>query len=163
MTTEGIVFLADLASKGTTMVFGRKGQESCAVCGKELGRHRYRPAKEWNMSGVLCADCHIDKTKAFMVAQQAVEDAPEKCAVCHKELVNANDMNKPKWQWEMESGLLLCKSCYQKKDADYNRKTNFCAVCNSKLGRFFYHPKPAWKIDGNLCRRCWDEQKVRER
>jgi hypothetical protein len=21
---------------------------------------------------------------------------------------------------------------------------------------FYYHPKPAWQIDGKLCRKCWD-------
>jgi hypothetical protein len=34
---------------------------------------------------------------------------------------------------------------------------NFCVMCNCKLGMFYYHPKPAWKIEGNLCRKCWDE------
>jgi hypothetical protein len=85
------------------------------------------------------------------------KEIPDICAICKKELAD-EDRNKPKWQWEMESGSLLCKSCYQKKDADHNKKLNFCAVCSGKLGLFFYHPKPAWQIEGNLCRKCWDQR-----
>jgi hypothetical protein len=137
-------------------IFGKKDAAFCSACGKELGRHRYRPAKEWNVTGLLCSDCHVDKTREFMEKQSLEEEAPDECAICHKEIRKDEDRNKPKWQWEMESGLLVCKSCYEKKDSDHNRRMNFCASCNGRLGRFFYHPKPAWKIEGNLCRRCWD-------
>ena len=105
---------------------------------------------------MLCGLCHLEKTKEFTLEQKEV---PDFCALCKKELADNNqDRHKPRWQWEMESGTLLCKSCYQKKDADYNKKLNFCAICNCKLGMFHYHPKPAWQIDGNLCRKCWDRQ-----
>lgn len=110
------------------------------------------------MSGMLCADCHIDKSKEFILQQQQEQDLPDRCAVCARELRSDEDRNKPKWQWEMESASLLCKNCYEKRDANYNKRINFCASCNGKLGMFFYHPKPAWKIEGNLCRRCWDER-----
>lgn len=139
-------------------IFGKKEAAFCALCSKELGRHRYRPAKEWNMSGLLCADCHIDKTKEFLELKSSKQDAPEFCAMCRKKLTRDDDRNKPKWQWEMESGLLICKSCYTKKDIEHEKRMNFCSSCNGKLGTFFYHPKPAWKIEGNLCRRCWDER-----
>jgi uncharacterized CHY-type Zn-finger protein len=125
------------------------------VCGKELGRHKYKPSEEWNIEGMLCGFCHIEKTKEFTLEQKEV---PDICAICKKELADHQDQYKPRWQWEMESGTLLCKSCYQKKDAHYNKKLNFCAVCNSKLGLFYYHAKPAWQIDGNLCRKCWDRR-----
>jgi hypothetical protein len=98
-------------------------------------------------------------TKEFMEKQSSQQDAPDKCVVCRKE-ISDQDSNKPKWQWEMESGSLLCKPCYEKKDGDYYKKMNFCVSCNIRLGRFFYHPKPAWKVEGNLCRRCWDERNV---
>lgn len=104
---------------------------------------------------MLCGLCHLEKTKEFTIEQKEI---PDICAICKKELGDHQDRYKPRWQWEMESGTLLCKSCYQKKDADYNKKLNFCAICNCKLGMFHYHPKPAWQIDGNLCRKCWDRQ-----
>jgi hypothetical protein len=143
-------------------IFGRKEEALCALCSKQLGRHRYKPAKEWNLSGVLCADCHIDKTKEFLEKEQAERNAPDRCAVCRKEITSDADKNKPKWQWEMDLDLVVCKSCYERKDRDHNRKMNYCTKCNGKLGTFFYHPKPAWKIEGNLCRRCWDEQNRRD-
>ncbi|HKU50318.1 MAG TPA: hypothetical protein VJP79_10230 [Nitrososphaera sp.] len=113
-------------------------------------------------SGVwLCADCHIDKTKEFVEKQSREQEVPDLCAICHRELTSDEDRNKPRWQWEMESGLLVCKTCYQKKDADYTRKVNFCSSCNGRLGMFFYHPKPTWKIEGNLCKQCWDDRNRR--
>ncbi len=110
------------------------------------------------MEGMLCGNCHLEKTKDFILRQKQMQD---RCAICKKELANRGDDEdryKPRWQWEMDSGTLLCKSCYQKKDNDYNKKMNFCTICNGKLGFFFYHPKPAWNIQGNLCRNCWDRQ-----
>lgn len=133
-------------------IFGKKQAVNCAVCGKELGRHRYKPGEEWGIEGLLCSDCHIEKTREFMTKQ---EEAPDICAMCGK---TTQESQKPKWQWEMESGTILCKSCFDKKDTDYNKKVNFCAICNGKLGMFYYHPKPAWQIQGNLCRKCWDNK-----
>jgi hypothetical protein len=135
-------------------IFGKKNHEilHCAVCNKELGRYKYKPSEGWKIDGFLCSDCHIEKTKEFVLQQEE-----HVCAVCGKKIIQIEDKNKAKWQWEMESGALLCKSCFEKKDAEYNKKMNFCAICNGKLGMFFYHPKPAWHIEGNLCRKCWDE------
>lgn len=134
-------------------IFGKKEIVNCAVCGKELGRYKYKPGEEWGIEGLLCSDCHIEKTKEFMLKKV---EAPDICAICGKEI--AGDSCKPRWQWEMEQGNLLCKSCFEKKDTDYNKKTNFCAACNGKLSMFYYHPKPAWHIEGNLCRNCWDSK-----
>ena len=55
-------------------------------------------------------------------------------------------------------GHTIMQIVLSKKDADYNKKLNFCAICNCKLGMFHYHPKPAWQIDGNPCRKCWDRR-----
>ncbi|MDP8888596.1 MAG: hypothetical protein M3M89_03100 [Thermoproteota archaeon] len=138
-------------------LFGKRQVVNCAVCGRELGRHKYKPSEEWGIEGMLCGVCHVEKTKEEFILEQK-EEVPDICAICKKELLDNQDRYKPRWQWEMESGTLLCKSCYQKKDADYNKKLNFCTICSCKLGLFYYHPKPAWKIDGNLCRKCWDRR-----
>jgi hypothetical protein len=137
-------------------IFGKKNDKAtvhCAVCNKELGRYKYKPNEEWDIDGLLCGDCHIEKTKEFILKQEV-----ENCALCGKELIEKEDKNKAKWQWEMESGTLLCVTCFQKKDTEYSKRMNFCSICNGKLGMFFYHPKPAWHIEGNLCRKCWDKQ-----
>jgi uncharacterized CHY-type Zn-finger protein len=118
-------------------IFGKNQVVHCAICGKELGRHKYKPSEEWGIEGMLCGSCHLEKTKEFILEQKEI--IPDICAICKKELAD-EDRNKPKWQWEMESGSLLCKSCYQKKDADHNKKLNFCAVCSGKLGLFFLPP-----------------------
>jgi hypothetical protein len=137
-------------------IFSKKNDKElprCAVCNKELGRYKYKPNEDWNIEGLLCSNCHIEKTKEFLLKEEE-----QNCAICDKVITHKEDKNKPKWQWEMESGTLLCKECFEKKDITYNKKMNFCAICNGKLGMFFYHPKPAWHIEGNLCRKCWDKQ-----
>jgi len=137
-------------------LFSAKRKTSqCAVCGKELGRHKYKPRQEWNMEEgtYLCSDCHIEKTKEFATTPQE----PDHCAMCNTEL--GDIAVKPRWQWEMPAGTLLCQQCFNKKDAEHNKKLNFCAVCGTKMGLIRYNPKPAWKIEGQVCRRCWDEKK----
>ena len=99
-------------------IFGKRQVVHCSVCGKELRRHTYRPSEEWGIEGMLYGLCHLEKTKEFTLEQKEV---PDICALCKKELADNQDRYKPRWQWEMESGTLLCKSCYQKKDADYNK------------------------------------------
>jgi hypothetical protein len=56
---------------------------------------------------------------------------------------------------------LLCKECFDKKEAGHNTKRNYCSLCNAKIGFIRYNPKPKWKIDGQMCRTCWDEHKAR--
>lgn len=155
-TTPTYVFVPEQGKYFRLHIFGKKQVVNCAVCGKELGRHKYKAGEELGIQGLLCGSCHVEKTKEFMIRQ---EKTPDRCAMCK---VIVEDGVKPKWQWEMEAGSLLCKSCFQKKDADYNMKINFCSICRCKLGMFYYHPKPAWQIQGNLCRMCWDRQKSME-
>ena len=122
---------------------------SCAVCGRDL-KHRYKPQDEWKIEGYLCSDCHIEKMKEFSTRPKE----PDTCAICKEQL--GDIAVKPRWQWEMESGTLLCQPCFNKKDADFNKKLNFCATCGAKMGFIRYNPKPAWKVSGQMCRKCWD-------
>ena len=39
-----------------------KKPKNCAVCDKVL-THKHKPKKEWNIKGLLCGDCHFDKSK----------------------------------------------------------------------------------------------------
>ena len=43
----------------------------------------------------------------------------------------------------------------------FNHKKEFCSQCSVKLGFFRYKPKPDWKMDGQLCRNCWDSIKAK--
>lgn len=131
-------------------LFSRKTY-NCAVCGKEL-KHKYKPKEEWGIEGYMCSDCHIEKTKEFVNKPEE----PDHCAVCKEEL--GDIAVKPRWQWEMEPCSLLCQLCFNKKDADYNKKLIYCTVCGTKMGFVRYNPKPAWKMEGQLCRKCWDSR-----
>ena len=36
-------------------------------------------------------------------------------------------------------------------------------MCGAKLGFFRYNPKTKWKVDGQLCRKCWDSHKEHDK
>jgi hypothetical protein len=48
------------------------------------------------------------------------------------------------------------KNAIIKKNWLIKTKINFCVNCGKKIGFIRYNPKPKWKIDGQLCRKCWD-------
>lgn len=134
-------------------LFQKKKSVFCNICNREL-KHKYKPAKEWNIEGFLCADCHIEKTKEFIAKQQQYEEIPDSCIICKKEL--KTEKKKPRWQWNMDSDIFLCEKCYNQKELAYQTKINYCVQCGKKIGFVRYNPKPQWKIDGQLCRQCWD-------
>jgi len=74
----------------------------CAICNKEL-KHKHKPKREWNIKGVLCGDCHVDKMKEFYEGK-----AYQTCVNCgiKKKII---ELWEPRWQWDMEG--LLCKEC----------------------------------------------------
>ncbi len=136
----------------------RKKIEYCSVCRKEL-KFKYRPNKSWGIEGKLCSDCHTLKMKEFIENQQELKEQERMkencCSLCNTFI--ESDKKKPKWQWNMESDIVLCPDCYNKRQNEYERRINFCASCNKKLGFVRYNPKPKWNIGGQLCKQCWDE------
>jgi hypothetical protein len=155
--------------------FGKKTSnaklEHCIDCNKELTGHKYKPSPEWKMNGLLCSDCHIERTKEFILKaedekKQALAQREKEESTCHlcDSLINSvKDRKKPEWKWNMDSGTILCPQCYEKTEAEFNRKLNFCAICGTKMGFIRYNPKQRWRIDGQLCRRCWDEQNLKSK
>lgn len=118
------------------------------------------------MQGLLCSDCHIEKTRDFVLRaeEEKKQELKQKekedrtCDRCNNMIALDTDKKKPEWKWNMDNVKVLCPQCYEKTEADFNKKLNFCAVCDIKMGFIRYNPKPKWRIDGQLCRRCWDEQ-----
>jgi hypothetical protein len=153
--------------------FGKKHKDArflrCVSCNKELGRHKYKPSPEWNMQGLLCSDCHVDKTRDFTLKAEAdkrqeleQKDREERtCNLCNSLINLDSDKKRPDWRWNMDSGIVFCPQCYDKSEAEFTRKLNFCAICGKKIGFIRYNPKRKWAIDGQLCRRCWDERNVK--
>lgn len=145
----------------------------CAICNKELSKFKYKPRKEWNMVGSLCGDCHIKKTLEFSGENEdegrgewqdrgeKKEQTPLKCGVCNREVTSEMEQIRPKWKWNMDTNLILCKRCYTRKDLEHEKRINYCSLCGSKMSFFRYNPKPKWKIEGQLCRRCWDNSNAR--
>ena len=132
--------------------------QSCTLCNRDL-KFKYKPEKSWNITGYLCSDCHMKTAKDFMIKQKEEEEKnkqkQDKCFICH-DIVDQDKKKKPKWQWGMENDIFLCEKCYIRKEQDYQTKLNFCVRCGIKIGFIRYNPKPKWKIDGQLCRKCWD-------
>ena len=82
----------------------------------------------------------------------------QKCVICGIEK-SVPDLWEPKYAWEMKG--LLCKTCFDKKDVEYNKSKTFCGSCGKKLGVIRYNPKRQWALQGQLCRECWDTQKAK--
>ena len=149
-----------------------KAKEHCAVCNKELIKFRYKPRNEWDMQGMLCGDCHVIKSmehsgrtesSGSKNRHQMAEDEKEvsvKCGMCDADFDSGSEHLKAKWQWNMDTNLVLCKPCYSIKSKEYEKRINYCAICGNKMSFFRYNPKPKWKIDGQLCRRCWDNSNI---
>ena len=149
-----------------------KAKEHCAVCNKELIKFRYKPRNEWDIQGMLCGDCHVIKSmehsgrtesSGSRNLHQTAEDEKEvslKCGMCDADFDSGSEHLKAKWQWNMDTNLILCKRCYNIKSKEYEKRINYCAVCGNKMSFFRYNPKPKWKIDGQLCRRCWDNSNI---
>jgi hypothetical protein len=97
--------------------------------------------------------------KDFMIKQKEEEEKnkqkQDKCFICHN-ILDKEKKKKARWQWGMENDIFLCEKCYIQKEQDYQTKLNFCVKCGKKIGFIRYNPKPKWKIDGQLCRKCWD-------
>jgi hypothetical protein len=146
-----------------------KAKEHCAVCNKELIKFRYRPRNEWDIRGMLCGDCHVVKSmehsgrtessgsKKRHATIEVEKEVSPRCGICNADISSGSESFKPKWQWNMYTNLILCKHCYNLKSKEYEKRINYCAVCGNKMPFFRYNPKPRWKIDGQLCRRCWDD------
>lgn len=149
-----------------------KAKEHCAVCNKELIKFRYKPRNEWDIQGMLCGDCHVIKSmehsgrtesSGSKNRHQMAEDEKEvsvKCGMCDADFDSGSEHLKAKWQWNMDTNLILCKRCYSIKSKEYEKRINYCAICGNKMSFFRYNPKPKWKIDGQLCRRCWDNSNI---
>jgi hypothetical protein len=151
-----------------------KAKEHCAVCNKELIKFKYKPQNGWDVRGMLCGDCHVMKSMEYAggtevsrsknrndIIENEKEEASSQCGLCNVDIGPGSEPHKPKWQWNMDTNIILCKRCYSQKSKDYEKRINYCAVCGNKMPFFRYNPKPKWKIDGQLCRRCWDDSNSR--
>ncbi|HEX5185555.1 MAG TPA: hypothetical protein VFV86_01580 [Nitrososphaeraceae archaeon] len=141
--------------------FWKRKQEFCVFCKREL-QHKYKPHKEWKITGMLCSDCHIIKMKEYIAQQQIEKEKQERelntCSICLRLVKSDTDLIKPKWQWNLERATIMCKSCYEKKQTEFEKERNYCSICGTNLKFIRYNPKPKWKISGQLCRKCWDQR-----
>ena len=66
----------------------------------------------------------------------------------HKQIVHGKDLKYD------------CKECFDKKEESFEVKKKFCALCSAEMGFIRHNPKSKWMIEGQLCRKCWDEKKA---
>jgi hypothetical protein len=137
-------------------IFSKK-LEYCSLCKKPL-KFKYKPEKSWNIEGRICGDCHTIKMKESIETQakaKEIEKIKENtCCLCNKFIESGKKHSR--WQWNMDSDAILCNDCYLAKEEEYMERVKFCSSCSKKLGFVRYNPKPAWKVNGQLCRQCWD-------
>lgn len=118
------------------------------VCNKELIKFRYKPRNEWDIQGMLCGDCHVIKSMEHSGCtessgsknrHQMAEDEKEvsvKCGMCDADFDSGSEHLKAKWQWNMDTNLILCKRCYSIKSKEYEKRINYCAICGNKMSFF---------------------------
>jgi hypothetical protein len=116
------------------------------------------------MDGLLCSDCLTLKTKEYIQREQEEKELQAKeentCSICRLNLDSDSKKFKPRWQWNLDKTIILCKNCFEKKENDFRKERNDCAICNRNLKFFRYNPKPNWNIKGQLCRECWDRRNL---
>ena len=61
---------------------------------------------------------------------------------------------------ELSSQYSVRGGNFDEKEQSFEQKKNFCAVCETKMGLIRHNPKGHWKIEGQLCRKCWDSKKA---
>jgi len=105
------------------------------------------------VEGPLCGDCYISQMQKYYDLS-----VKQKCVICGIEK-NVPDLWEPKYKWEMKG--LLCKTCFDNKDSEYDKSKTFCVICGKKLGAIRYNPKRQWSLQGQLCKECWDSQKAK--
>lgn len=100
---------------------------------------------------------HIQKIKPIDSFDDTFSDKSENsCAICKEQIIG--EIKRPHWKWNMDSIQNLCLDCYNTKNIEYERRSNYCINCNEKLKFIRYNPKPSWNINGQLCRPCWDDK-----
>ena len=77
-----------------------------------------------------------------------------KCGTTQK----ITDLWEPRWQWDMEGYYV--KNVLMKKKKILLKRKIFVALCETKMGLIRHNPKGHWKIEGQLCGKCWDEKKA---
>lgn len=128
-----------------------KKNEFCTICKKEISRSS-KPKKEWNLKGVLCAQCFVNCMKKPYEKKKNPDDA---CVICGAE-PGGLYLWKPKKSWDMRGWL--CEPCYNEKEKADNELKQNCVLCNAKLGFFPRHSKKEWNLSGYLCKDCWNLQ-----
>src|SRR5687767_14073463 len=95
-----IAYIHFLGNKGRLRLFlgfGKKNKDRtiakpCAVCSKELARHKYKPSPEWKINRLLCGEWHFEKTRDFTLnaeiekkkESELKEIQDRTCHVCNK-------------------------------------------------------------------------------
>jgi hypothetical protein len=156
---EYILLISKLNFVTLLSLFRKRKVMFCLLCKKQL-TYKYKTARDWDIHGFLCSDCHIEKTKEYLFKQEQekakLEHKQDSCSLCNKTLNFEIDTRKPRWYWNLEPGSIICINCFQKKQSEYDIKINFCSLCKNRMGFFRYNPKPKWQIQGQLCKECWD-------
>ena len=97
-------------------------------------------------------DSQIQRSE--IIKDTLISNEEHLCKFCNEKL--DKEWKNPHWKWNIDKDIRICSNCYYLKEKEYQRSLNYCNLCNTKLKFIRYNPKPEWKMQGQLCRRCWD-------
>jgi NMD protein affecting ribosome stability and mRNA decay len=77
-------------------------KEVCVDCGKELGLMKFKPKKEWGLTGNLCHDCFNKRS-----TQAKTEGGEERIPAQPEPSINREAWTGPKWEYMIEPMVRL--------------------------------------------------------
>jgi NMD protein affecting ribosome stability and mRNA decay len=75
-------------------------KEVCVDCGKELGLMKFKPKKEWGLTGNLCRDCFNKRS-----TQAKTEGGEERIPAQPEPSINREAWTGPKWEYRIEPAV----------------------------------------------------------
>src|SRR6266513_1143838 len=86
---EYILLISKLNFVTLLSLFRKRKVMFCLLCKKQL-TYKYKTARDWDIHGFLCSDCHIEKTKEYLFKQEQekakLEHKQDACSLCNKTL-----------------------------------------------------------------------------
>jgi hypothetical protein len=77
-------------------------KEVCVDCGKELGLMKFKPKKEWGLTGNLCHDCYNK-----WLNQAKAEGGEERIPAKPEPSINKEVWTGPKWEYRIEPAVYI--------------------------------------------------------
>jgi hypothetical protein len=106
------------------------------------------------------------KLEAKQKAQEEEERKARTCNLCGAVQGSPHDVYRPVYRWGLSCSTLLCKGCYDEKQAAYDVKLRTCTACGTVKDDVTDVTSPPWQWNmeqgSRLCHDCYDRAEAAE-